>query len=375
MRRFHDYPKAHDDYKFSRILYYVECLLEYFISILVSGAYLAKLTTTIGISDGMTAILSELTALSGIFQILSIYLSHKTPVKRWLIPTITVPQLLFAGVYLIPLFDLPLSSSVLFFVAIFAARAIASVTSPIKLNWFMSLVEPTKRGQFSATNVIISTIGAMAFTFTASSLIDYFEAAGNMNGAYLTFSIMILVLTALHVLSLVLAKENAPPTVFKNESPFASVGSLLKNKAYMRVIVLYALFGIASATTTPFLGTFQISELGFSMTFISTVTIVLSFLNILAVFLAGKYSIKHSYTSLFIGSYIFGLIGFGFIIFTTTANGYFMFTAYRVFNLFFGAAAGISSITTFLRFATDLVSRSWKAPSIIPISGAGSSTV
>ena len=337
MRRFHDYPKAHDDYKFSRILYYVECLLEYFISILVSGAYLAKLTTTIGISDGMTAILSELTALSGIFQILSIYLSHKTPVKRWLIPMMTLPQLLFAGVYLIPLLDIKLSASAIFFAAIFAARAISSVASPIKLNWFMSLVEPSKRGQFSATNVIVSTIGAMAFTFTASSLIDYFEAAGNMNGAYLTFSIMILVLTALHVLSLVLAKENAPPTVFKNESPFASVSTLLKNKAYMRVVVLYALFGIASATTTPFLGTFQINELGFSMTFISVMDIVISILSVLATYYFGRYSMHTSYAHLVRMSHIFYVFGFAFIVFTTPSFGAFTFIAYRIMLLIGGA--------------------------------------
>lgn len=347
MRRFHNYPKAHDDYKFSRILYYVECLLEYFINILVSGAYLAKLTTTIGISDGMTAILSELTALSGIFQILSIYLSHKTPVKRWLIPMMTVPQLLFAGVYLIPLLDIRLSASAIFFVAIFAARAIASIASPIKLNWFMSLVEPTRRGQFSATNVIVSTIGAMAFTFSASALIDYFEASGNMNGAYLTFSIMILVLTVLHVLSLVLAKENAPPTVFKNESPFASVGSLIKNKAYMRVVVLYALFGIASAATTPFLGTYQINELGFSMTFISVLDIVMSILTVLATYYFGKYSMHASYANLVRMSHIFYVLAFAFIVFTTPTWGAFTFIGYRIM-LLIGGSMRTASATTLL---------------------------
>ena len=79
------------------------------------------------------------------------------------------------------------------------------------------------------------------------------------------------------------------------------------------------------------------------MSFISTVTIALSFFNILAVFLAGKYSTKHSYSSLFKASFVFALLGFGIITFTTTANGHVMFTIYRVFNLFFGAALGVSS--------------------------------
>ena len=343
MRRFHNYPSAHDDYKFTRKLYFVECLFEYFINILVSGAYLAKLATTIGISDEMTAILSELTSLSGIFQIFSIYLSHKTPVKRWLIPLITLPQLLFAGVYIIPLLDIKLSASFIFFVAIFAARSIASICSPIKFNWYNSLVEPSKRGQFTATNNIISIIGAMAFTFVASYLIDYFESSGNMDGAYLTFSITILALTVLHVITLLLSKENAPPKVFGSVSPFASVKALLSNKAYKRVLVLYVLFGIASAFTTPFLGTYQINELGFSMTFISIMDIAMSALQIVILYLFGRYSMHTTYQKLVGFSHIFYVIGFAFIVISTPGIGAFTYIAYRIMLLVGGASRAVST--------------------------------
>lgn len=347
MRRFHNYPKAHDDFKLSRGLYFVECLFEYFVNILVSGAYLAKLTTSIGLSDSMTAILSELTALSGIFQIFSIYLSHKTPVKKWLIPMMALPQLLFAAVYLIPLFDLKLSASLVFFIAIFAARAIASVAAPIKSNWFMSLVEPSKRGKFTATNQIISIIGAMAYTFAASALIDYFESVGNMNGAYLTFSITILVLTVLHAASLILAKENAAPKVFGATSPFSSARDLLKNKAYARILVLYSLFTVAATATTPFLGTYQINELGFSMTFISVMDICMSILNVVILYFFGRYSMHTTYSNLVRISHVFYLVAFGFIIFTLPAYGALTFIGYRIF-LLIGAAARSVSATNLL---------------------------
>lgn len=325
--------KEHDEFKFSRILYYIESLFEYFISILVSGAYLAKLTTTIGISDEITAILSSLTALSGIFQIFSIYLSHKTPVKGFLIPMLAIPQLLFAGVYMIPLLNINLSVASVFFVAMFVAHAISSVASPIKANWFISLVEPAKRGQFSATNAIISSVGSMAFIYVASSLIDNFEAAGNMNGAYLTFSITILVIAALRVLALILAKEKQTAPSVQAKTPFASVGEILRNKGYMRVVALFTLFGIASAATTPFLGTYQISELGFTMTFISVVDIIMSILTILATYLFGKYSTHVSYASLVRISHIFFVFAFGFIMFSTPAVGVFTFVGYRIMLL------------------------------------------
>ena len=90
-----------DGYETSRVMYIIEALFEYFISLLVSGAYLAKLTTTVGLSDSTTAILSSITSLSGIFQIFSIYLAHKTPVKRWIIPMQITAQSMFAALYLI----------------------------------------------------------------------------------------------------------------------------------------------------------------------------------------------------------------------------------------------------------------------------------
>ena len=95
-----------DEYRFSRILYIMECMFEYFISILTSGAYLAKLTTTIGISDAMTAILASIASLAGMFQIVSIFLAHKTPVKRWVLPVTFVTQSLVSTLYIIPFLNI-----------------------------------------------------------------------------------------------------------------------------------------------------------------------------------------------------------------------------------------------------------------------------
>ena len=59
--------KERSPYAFSEKMYVLQCALAYFISIITTGAYLAKLTTTIGISDGMTAILSNIGSLACLF--------------------------------------------------------------------------------------------------------------------------------------------------------------------------------------------------------------------------------------------------------------------------------------------------------------------
>ena len=71
-----------DVYKRSRLLYIIEAALEYFISITVTGAYLATLTNSLGFSDSLTGILTSFVSLGCGFQIIAIFLANKRPVKR-----------------------------------------------------------------------------------------------------------------------------------------------------------------------------------------------------------------------------------------------------------------------------------------------------
>ena len=331
-----------DEFKLSRAAYILECMFEYFISILTTGAYLAKLTSTIGISDAMTAILSSITSLAGAFQIVSIFLAHKTPVKRWVLPITFVTQALVSTLYLIPFFGIGSFAPVIFFVIILISRAAVNIVAPAKSNWFLSLVDDRHRGNFQAKINIVSLAGGTVFTFLASMTIDKFEANENLTGAFTVLTIVILILATLQISCLILSKEK-PIKLEKKDSPIKSIKALCKNKIYIRILILNAIWALANNITTPFLSTYQIKELGFSMTFISTVGIVLSFVQIFAVYFFGRYSVRHSYASILRIAYVFALLAFGFVMLSNASNGYVMFTFYRFINLFFGAASAVSS--------------------------------
>ena len=66
-----------DVYKFSRLMYILEAAFEYFISLLVTGTYLAKITSSLGISDSLTGILTAFVSLGCGFQIIALFLAHK----------------------------------------------------------------------------------------------------------------------------------------------------------------------------------------------------------------------------------------------------------------------------------------------------------
>ncbi len=335
--------KPNDEYKLSRIAYILECMFEYFISILTTGAYLAKLTTTIGISDGMTAILSSIASLAGMFQIVSIFLVKKTPVKRWVLPITFVTQALVSTLYMIPFFGFGALAPFVFFVIILISRAAVNVVSPAKSNWFLSLVDDRGRGNFQAKINIVSLAGGTVFTFLASLMIDKFEAKGNLSGAFTAITVIICILAVLQISCLIIAREKPEDKSEKAESPLKAVSSLCKNKLYVRILIFNVLWSLANNITAPFLSTYQIKELGFSMTFISTVGIIINLLQMFVVYFFGRFSMRHSYASILRVAYIFAFFAFFFVMISTTSNGYVTFTVYRFINLFFGAATAVSA--------------------------------
>ena len=334
--------KEKDIYKTSRLAYIFEAAFEYFIAITSMGAYLAKLTTSLGISDSMTAILTALTSLACSFQIISIFLTHKTPVKRWVIPSQIFANLLFAALFLIPFLNVSVNTAIIFFVVILTARALKNISQPAKTNWFISLIEDRRRGQFQAILNIISLIGGIGFSFLISRVIDSFDKKGNLKGAFLFITITILVLTMLHTLSLLLAKEKEIP-IDKSESHLKSLKNLIANRKYRLVLILYIIWTVASNVTAPFLGTYQINDLGFSLTLVATFDIVMSLLNIPLLYFFGRCSIRKSYSSIMRLSYLFAIAAYICLAFSTKSNGIVVYTLYRIINLLTASSQAVSS--------------------------------
>lgn len=62
-----------NSFKTSRKAYTAQCTFEYFITILVGDAFLAKLLMTIGIQDSLIGIISSFVSLAFLFQLFSVF--------------------------------------------------------------------------------------------------------------------------------------------------------------------------------------------------------------------------------------------------------------------------------------------------------------
>ena len=174
-------------------MYIAFAALEYLIAILLSGSFLARLTGELGISDGLTGVISSFVSLGCLFQLISMFIKPKSS-KRFSIYMTLVNNLLFMCLYILPLLDLSQTVKTVAFVGIILlAYLIYNIASPSKTNWHMSLVDDKQRGIFSANKEIISLIAGILFQFAMSSVIDHFVDSGNTRTAFTIAAIVLFV--------------------------------------------------------------------------------------------------------------------------------------------------------------------------------------
>ncbi|MBQ6824496.1 MAG: MFS transporter [Clostridia bacterium] len=338
--------------KRSRFLYILEAGFEYLISILVAGAYLAKLTESLGMSDQLTGIMSSIISLGHLFQLGSLLMRPKR-VKGLVVTFSILNQLLFMMLYVIPLGHGSGSwRSILFVVTIVMAYLLYNLVHPKKTNWFMSLIDDSERGRFTSVKEMVSLIMGVGFTFAMGAVIDHFEAAGQLKTAFIICGATIFLLMVVHTITMVGSVEKPVPVVSGKRKAFAA---MLKDKTIMKLAVMFALWYATMYASTPFLGSYLNKELGFSMTFISVLSLIYSGVRIAFSFLWGSYADKKSFKTMLTACLLVSALGYGINIFTVPANGKLFYTAYYVCNAI--AMAGTNSALTNLVYDYVDISR------------------
>lgn len=319
-------------------MYIIEAGFEYLISILVAGAYLAKLTESLGMSDQLTGILSAVISLGHLFQLGSMFIRPQR-VKGFVVTLSIINQLLFMLLYVIPLGSGSNSMRTgLFVVVILLAYVLYNLAHPKKVDWLMSLVDDRVRGRFTSVKEMVSLAMGIAFTFAMGVVIDYFEAQGNLRTAFLVCGLTVAALTVLHTVTMLLSVEKPLPVAARKNG---AIKAIFKDKNILKISVMFALWYAATYASTPFLGAYQNKELGFSMTFISLLTFIYSGVRIAFSFLWGAYADKRSFKSMLQVCLAIAALGYLINIFTVPSNGKVFYTAYYVCNAV--AQAGINS--------------------------------
>lgn len=341
------YPFDSPEMKRSRRLYIIEAALEYLISILVAGSFLATLTRELGFSDSLTGILSSLISLGCLFQLLSIGFRPQR-VKKTVVALSIANQLLFLSLYLLPVTGLSSGQKIALFVILdLLAYMIYYFAHPKKTSWLMSLVDDGSRGIFTANKEIVSLAAGMVFSFAAGTAMDRLMETGSSDRAFLVAGGMMLVLIVAHTCCMVFTSEREIPQPPK-ASLVQNIREVLGNRNLMRVTAVFVIYYIANYSAIPFYGTYQINELGFSLQFVSILTICSSIVRIMVSKFWGRYADKNSFAMMISKCLMVLAVAFLCAAAAVPSNGKIMFALYYVFHGI--AMGGMNSALTNLVF-------------------------
>lgn len=316
----------------SRRMYIIEAAAEYLISILVTGSFFAAVTREMGFSDSLTGILSAVISLGCLFQLLSMAF-HPGRSKRFVIILSIVNQLLFSLLYIIPLTGLPQTTkTVLFVAAVFIAYLIYYIAHPKKITWMMSMVDENKRGSFTSLKEAVSLLSGMAFSYGMGMVVDHFTAQNETQTAFLICVGAIAVFTVVHTVSMLLTMEQQEEAPVKKLRLMDSIRQTLTDRNLLHVIVLLVLYNIANYASAPFYGAYQINDLGFTLQFISILSIVSSGFRIAASIFWGRYADRTSFLNMMGKCLLFVMAAALCVVFAVPANGKVMFLLYYILS-------------------------------------------
>ena len=326
-------------------LYILMCAFEYFISILVSGTFLATLTSHLGISDSLTGIITSFVSLGCLFQLLSMFLNRRHTKNLVLVGGI-VNQLIFMLLYVVPFFDAGQQiNSAIFIVVMLVAYILSNAIIPIRVNWFYSLLDPHQRGVFSSKTQIVSLITGMLFTFGMGTLVDHFRETGQIKIAFILCAVTIFVCSVAYTLMVIFS---VPPAPEHASSSRRDILRVFKSKNALKITLLFCIWRVATYSSLPFYSTYQIKELGFSLQFVSFLNIVHS---LSASFVStpwGKFADKKGFAIMM--RICLGIAAAAFLVnvFTVPKNGAFMYLLYTL--VYATAVGGIGLCQTNLVF-------------------------
>lgn len=319
----------------SKVAYHFEAAVEYLISILVTGAFLTALLNEIGVSDAISGMISSLTTFACMVQMASLFIKRNgRGLKRWVSLLHLMNQLLFAILYLFPSLKLAQATKALLLVGVYIAGLfISQLVTPYKLAWLMSLVEPNKRGRFTAVKEMISLLLGMVFSLIMGMVVDHFQAAGRIQEAFIICNVVLVILALVHFILLILCD---PPETnqAKETSLKENIHYLCNNKRFRRVLLVSCLFQ-CTQIVIPFYGVYQLNVLGFSLTYVSVITIFQSLTRMAVSLPIGKYADHTSWSkALYLGFLIQGA-SFFINFFTIPSNGHILFFIY---SMLYGAS-------------------------------------
>ena len=266
------------EYKRTRVAYVMQAMFEYFISILVTDAFIAKILDYLGVSEANIGVITTIISLAMFFQLGSLLLAKaRISVKKMVLLFSTVSQLLFSLLYLIPFFTIS-DVTKRYVAVIFIVIAYFSlyIFSPIHYKWAYKFVRSEQRARYSAAKEMISLGAGSTFSIIVGILIDRFEGLGNLEGAFTFIAVSAFIVSICNFICILMMKDE--PKEERVDSEKMKLSDVMKNtfgnKGFRVCLYALSLWEFTRYFQLGFMGSFKNTMIEGSGVFSSPMLVV-----------------------------------------------------------------------------------------------------
>ncbi len=324
----------------NRTAYIIEAAVEYFISLLVTDAFITNLLTQNGVSDAATGIIIQFASFAFVAQLFSLFYRRNGKMKMWITGLHLINQILFAILYMVPGIGLPQNIKVVLIVTMFlGGHIVSNIISPYKMSWFMSFVDDKARGIFTANKEIVSLLGGMIFTLVMGNRVDYYMEAEKYSIAFTLCGVTILVLAFIHFLSVIIVRDYDLSESNNNNNNsnsnddvhlFEYIKSFMKNDGFLKAILAVVIWHIVTGFSVSFYGSYKLNTLGFSLSDSALLSSVSALTRVLFSRFMGRFADKNSWSKLLFLCFSIVAVAFGANMFVIPGHLKIMFIVYSI---------------------------------------------
>ena len=320
--------------KRSQILCIIQVIVEYLANIMVMDSFLAIITKELGISTAGTGMLTSIQSVTSFF-VLGALVFRKKSIKKYVLMTYCVGFILLLAYYIVPVFHMKSDhASVLLMVIAFVAYALINVFSSRRTAWFIALNDAKNRAKVMAIKSAGSLIAGIVLKNVLAYVYQIYLAENQVHKYFVCCAIVMGVFVLINILCICFMEEPAYVELAEEEHHrLASFKDLLKSKKTWSVFKVTFIVAICNALVTPFLGSYKMTDLGFSLSYDAMIVSITSVIGGVFSFLWGIYADRRNCTYAYRKCMTVMALAYAVNIFVVPDNGkttYLIFCAYTI---------------------------------------------
>lgn len=330
----------------------VDNIAAYIIISICAGSYLAGLLNYSGVSVEYNGLILSIPVLSTFFQFFGAIISKKIKSqKKMVVIGIGFQRIALAMVFFYPLITGPGTITIVLVVITYAlAFFVGTAAGPASGNWLINFVPQNIRGGYFSKREKYSLLGIAISTVFTGIVLDKSQEAGYFAWGFALIGVFLLSVAIIDIVHLMKIHEVIEDKK-KSRIGIHSILEPLKDKTYIKVIIMLIFWQLSTQIAIPFLGIYYIETIGMEYTLIGIVTLVITFEKAVIVSRWGRFADRTSWDFVLKIAVLIYAVSKIMLIFLSPSNYLWMFPFSMIVGNIAWSVLGISLINIQFQYA------------------------